>query len=316
MTVLVTGSAGFVGFNLCERLLKEGHDVIGIDNLNDYYDVSLKQARTAALQENRHFTFRQMDISDITKADMMDVDIIFHLAAYAGVRDSVEKPLLYHDVNVNFTLKLLELSIAHAEKFLFASTSAVYGTTSEFPTSEEAQLNPVSPYGASKLAAEKYCETYANCYGIPVINFRYYTMYGQWGRPDMLILRDIMSCLDGTDTVVYMRDGAVVDTVRDFLHIDDAVDANIIAMNSNIKKGCFNVGSGKSVPISFVRNLIASITCKKQHFVEEEASPGDPPKTCADIAKVRKALQWEPAVGLEDGIRKTVAWYKQYKGYK
>ncbi len=316
MNILVTGCSGFVGFNLCERLLKEGHEVLGVDSLNNYYDVNLKIARTNELKKHRNFRFLKADISDLKKTDIRGMEIIFHLAAYAGVRDSVERPLLYHDVNVNSTLNLLELSLDEARKFIFASTSAVYGNTEKLPTNEEAQLNPVSPYGASKLAAEKYCETYANCYGIDVVNFRYYTMYGQWGRPDMLILRDIMSCLEGTITVKYMRNHQVVDTVRDFLHIDDAIEANIIAMKSGIKNDVFNVGSEKSVNISYVRNLISSITGKKQNFVEEEASLGDPYKTLSDITKIKKVLGWEPKVSLEDGIKKTVDWYKSYRGVR
>lgn len=315
MSMLVTGCSGFVGFNLCERLLKDGYDVLGIDNINSYYDTSLKTARTESLKKHKKFRFLKMDIADIGKNEMKDADTVFHLAAYAGVRDSVERPLLYHEVNVNSTLHLLDLSLANVKKFIFASTSAVYGDTAKLPTDEEATLKPVSPYGASKLAAEKYCATYSNCYGISVINFRYYTMYGQWGRPDMLILRDIMSCLDDTVTVKYMRNGNVVDTVRDFLHIDDAIDANMIAMKSSVKNDVFNVGSGKSVNISYVRNLISSITGKKQNFTEEEASPGDPYKTQSDITKIR-ALGWSPKVNLEEGIKKTVEWYKAYRGRK
>lgn len=313
MGILVTGCSGFVGFNLCERLLKEGYAVLGIDNLNSYYDTSLKIARTENLKKHKKFRFLKMDIADMEKNEMKDADTIFHLAAYAGVRDSVERPLLYHDVNVNSTLHLLELSLANVKKFIFASTSAVYGNTDKLPTDEEAALKPVSPYGASKLAAEKYCTTYSNCYGISVINFRYYTMYGQWGRPDMLILRDIMSCLDGTVTVKYMRNGNVVDTVRDFLHIDDAIEANMLAMKSNVKSDVFNVGSGKTVNISYARNLISSITGKNQNFAEEEASPGDPYKTHSDITKIKETLKWKPKVSLEDGVKKTVEWYKSYR---
>ncbi len=313
--ILVTGSAGFIGFHLCKKLLEEGFDVIGVDNLNDYYDVQLKIDRNKELEKNKNFKFIKMDILDMTKEHMKDIEFVFHEAAYAGVRNSVENPLLYDRVNVHGTIKLLKLAVdCDVKKFLFASSSSVYGDLDKFPTPETYNLNPKSPYGVSKLAAEKYCNAFFTCYGLPTISFRYFTVYGPWGRPDMLMLKVIMSCFEGKELLLFKKDGKVIDFKRDFTFVDDVVNANILGMKSNIKNEVFNVCSKHDVSVKYVIDFISKQIGKEPCFTEAEPSSADPLRTLGDITKINKMLGYEPKTTIEEGIKKTIEWYKNYKG--
>jgi UDP-glucose 4-epimerase len=315
--IIVTGSAGFIGFHLSQRLLSEGYDVVGIDNLNNFYDVQLKKDRIKELQKNKKFTFVHKDILDMDKKDMKDAEYVFHEAAYAGVRNSVENPLLYDDVNVHGTVKLLKLSAdTGVKKFMFASSSSVYGDLNKFPTPETYDTNPLSPYGVSKLAAEKYCNAFYKCYGLPTISFRYFTVYGPWGRPDMLMMLTIASCFNGAPVTMFKKDGKMVDFSRDFSYVDDVVQANFLAMKSNIKNDVFNLSAKHEVSVKYVFDFIQKEIGKKANFTVADPSPADPLKTLGDISKIRKALKFEPKVDIEEGIRNTIKWYKQYNKIK
>jgi len=315
--ILVTGSAGFIGFNLCKKLLEEGFPVIGIDDINDYYDTKLKKDRIDELKKSKKFIFIKKDILDINKKDMDNVEFVFHEAAYAGVRNSVENPLLYDTVNVHGTVNLLKLSVdANVKKFMFASSSSVYGDIDKYPTPETYETNPISPYGVSKLAAEKYCDVFYKCYGLPAISFRYFTVYGPWGRPDMLIMKIIKSCYEGQPLTVFKKDGKTVDFSRDFSYIDDVVQANILAMKSSIKNAVFNVSSKHEVKVKYIIDFIIKETGKKPKFTEAEASPADPLRSLADISRIERMLGFKPRVDIEEGIRKTIEWYKWYNKIK
>lgn len=315
--ILVTGSAGFIGFHLCKKLLGDGFDVIGIDNLNDYYDVNLKKDRNKELEGNKKFRFINMDILDLTKEHFKDVEAVFHEAAYAGVRNSIEDPLLYDRVNAHGTVKLLKMAVdTSVNKFMFASSSSVYGDLNEFPTPETYNLNPISPYGVSKLAAEKYCNAFYKCYGLPTISFRYFTVYGPWGRPDMLIMKVILNLYEGSQLLLFKKDGNVVDFSRDFSYIDDVVGANMLAMNSNIKNAVYNVSSKHEVSVNYIIDFISKQIGKQPNFTEAEASPADPLRTLGDISKIKQELGFEPKTDIEEGLRNTIAWYKKYKGIK
>lgn len=315
--ILVTGSAGFIGFHICKRLLADGYSVIGVDNFNNYYDVKLKKARNDELKKNRRFNLIKKNILNLTKKDIKDVEFIFHEAAYAGVRNSVENPILYDKVNVHGTVRLLKLSVdSNVKKFLFASSSSVYGDLNKFPTPETYETNPISPYGVSKLAAEKYCNAFYKCYGLPTISLRYFTVYGPWGRPDMLIMKVILSCYENKPLILFKKDKKIIDFRRDFSYIDDVVEANILAMKSNIKNDIFNVSAKKDVSVKYVIDFIANELGRKPNFVEAEPSPADPLRTLGDISKIKEKLGFEPKTSIEEGIRNTINWYKQYKGIK
>lgn len=310
--ILVTGAAGFIGMHIAKRLLEEGHDVVGVDDVNDYYDPKLKEARIEQLNSPR-FVFRRMDFADLTKADLRDVSHVFHEAAYAGVRSSVENPLLYEKVNTHDTVKLLKLCVdAGVEKFIFASSSSVYGNVSQFPTPETHPTNPVSPYGASKLAAEKYCYAFHECYGFPSIMLRYFTVYGPWGRPDMLVAKTIASCLGGKPIMLFKKGGKPVDFRRDFSYIGDIVEANMLAMKSSGRHDVFNVSEEHDASVDYVIELIYSHISRKPAYAEAEANPADPLRTLGDIAKIKKTLGFRPRTSIEDGIAKTVEWYREY----
>jgi UDP-glucose 4-epimerase len=315
--ILVTGAAGFIGFHLCTELLEEGNKVLGVDDLNNYYDIKLKKNRIKELQKNKNFSFMKKDILNVNKKDMKDVEYVFHEAAYAGVRNSVENPLLYDMVNVHATVQLLKLSVdIGVKKFMFASSSSVYGDIDKFPTPETYDTKPISPYGVSKLAAEKYCDAFYVCYGLPTISFRYFTVYGPWGRPDMLIMKVIKSCYEGSPLTVFKKGGKVVDFSRDFSYIDDVVQANMLAMKSKIKNGVFNVSSKREVKVKYIVDFIIKETGKRPEVTEAEASPADPLRSLADISKIEKSLGFKPKVDMEEGIRNTIAWYRWYNKIK
>jgi UDP-glucose 4-epimerase len=258
-----------------------------------------------------------MDILDIEKKQLKDVDFVFHEAAYAGVRHSVEDPLLYDRVNAHGTVKLLKLAAdANVKKFMFASSSSVYGDIDKFPTPETYQTNPISPYGVSKLAAEKYCDAFFVCYGLPTISFRYFTVYGPWGRPDMLIMKVIESCYKGKPLTIFKKNRKPVDFTRDFSYIDDVIEANVLAMKSNIKNDVFNVSSKREVKVKYIIDFIIKETGKQPKFVEAEASPADPLRSLADISKIEKILGFVPKTDIEEGIKNTIAWYRAYNKIK
>lgn len=307
-TILVTGSAGFIGSKVSEMLIDQGYDVIGIDNINNYYDVKLKLRRLDKLRQYNNFTFYQADIENYDA-----LRLIFHLhrpgavineAARAGVRYSLENPQIYMTTNANGAVNLLELCREYEVfKYILASTSSLYAGQ-EMPFREDLPVNmPISPYAASKKAAEAVAYSYHYLYGIDVMVLRYFTVYGPAGRPDMSIFRFIKWVMEGTHLEVF-GDGT---QSRDFTYIDDIARGTIKALQCSGHQ-IINLGNNNPEKLFKVIQLISEYTGKKAVFEYRDFHKADMTATWADISKARKLLNWEPQVGLEEGIKKTIDW--------
>jgi len=317
MRVLVTGCAGFIGWKVCEYLLSAGYEVVGVDNLNDAYDVRLKRWRLAQLEGRQGFTFCPLDICDrpvMEEAFRGDgpFDAVINLAARAGVRPSVENPWAYIDTNVTGTLNLLELCRGFGvKKFILASTSSLYGANNPLPFREDANTDgPLSPYAASKKAAEALCYTYHHLYGLDITVLRYFTVYGPAGRPDMSVFRFIRWIAEGEPLYLY-GDGS---QSRDFTYVDDIAEGTLRALKP---LGYEIINLGSDHPFS-LRELIARIEAllgRKARIMQRERHPADVPATWADISKARMLLDWMPRTSLDEGLRQTVEWYLQNRNW-
>ena len=308
---LVTGSAGFIGSKVTELLLAQGHSVTGIDNINDAYDQRLKQWRLGQLQGKPGFTFHQMDICH--REGMRQIfhpgfDAVINLAARAGVRQSVENPWVYIDTNVTGTLNLLELCREFGiGKFVLASTSSLYGANNPRPFREDANTNgPLSPYAASKKAAEVLCYTYHYLYGIDVTIPRYFTVYGPAGRPDMSLFRFVQWIAKGRPVTVY-GDGK---QSRDFTYVDDIARGTIAALKP-VGYEVVNLGSDRPAVLMDTIRLVAQKLEEKAKIDYKPAHAADVPATWADISKARSLLMWQPETSLDQGIQQLVDWYQQ-----
>ena len=305
---LVTGCAGFIGWKVSEKLLERGLKVVGIDNLNDYYDVKLKNYRLNLLKKHKNFTFYRLDIEELSSLREVfkahSFDAVINEAARAGVRYSMENPFIYMSTNAMGTLNLLELCKEFGvKKFLLASTSSLYAGQ-PMPFKEELPVNfPISPYAASKKSAEVIAYTYHYLYGIDVLIVRYFTVYGPAGRPDMSVFRFIKWVLEGKPLEIF-GDGT---QSRDFTYIDDVAEGTLLALNS---KGyeIFNLGNNNPHQLSYVIELIEKYTGKKAKVEYREFHKADMRATWADIEKAQKMLGWRPKVSLEEGIKRTVEW--------
>jgi len=313
MNILVTGCAGFIGWKVSELLLREGHAVVGIDNLNDAYDVRLKKWRLNQLRENQRFTFYLLDIVNRAKLFRMfknfstkkPFDAVINLAARAGVRQSVENPWTYYETNVIGTLNLLELCREFGlKKFILASTSSLYGTTA-LPFRENQHTDtPLSPYAASKKAAEALCYTYHYLYGLDISVLRYFTVYGPAGRPDMSIFRFIKWIAEG-ETVIIYGDGF---QERDFTYIDDIARGTLAALKP-LGYEIINLGNNHPVKLSDVIFIIEDLLGKRANIKYEARHLADMPATWADITKAQRLLGWQPQVSLKEGLQRAVEWY-------
>lgn len=310
--VLVTGAAGFIASQVCKQLIAQGVSVVGIDNLNDYYDVKLKNYRLQELQKLEGFEFYKLDIesADDLKAlfDQHKFDVVFNLAARAGVRYSMENPHVYLTTNANGTLNLLEeMRRTSVDKFVLASTSSLYAGQ-KMPFSEDLAVNtPISPYAASKKSAEVMAYSYHYLYGIDVSIVRYFTVYGPAGRPDMSIFRFIQWVDEGTPLEIF-GDGA---QSRDFTFVSDIAAGTILAAKK-LGYEIINLGGGKN-PIS-INTVIAGIEKrlqKKALHENKEFHKADILETWADISKAERILGWKPKIGLEEGLDLTVRWHKE-----
>jgi len=309
--ILVTGSAGFIGSRTCEKLADYGYKVTGIDNVNDYYDVRLKEHRLKHLAK-KYIEFRQIDIENYLELKKLfeekKFDAVINLAARAGVRASIENPDIYFSTNVQGTLNLLKLCVEHKiNKFVLASTSSLY-SGEPIPFSEKYPVNePISPYAASKKAAEVLSYTYHYLYGVDVTVVRYFTVYGPAGRPDMSPLRFIHSIVEGKPLKLY-GDG---NQSRDFTYIDDIAEGTIKAL-APLGYEIINLGGGRS-PVT-INDFIKSIEEKTNKKAVIEYFPfnkADMKETMADISKAHKLLGWQPITEIDEGVTKSVEWYHE-----
>ncbi len=304
---LVTGVAGFIGSHLAERLLADGHQVVGIDCFTDYYPRSLKEKNLETLRQNQRFRLVEADLNDVDLADLLEgVEFVFHQAAQAGVRTSWGTNFsIYTANNIEATQKLLEAATSYPlRKFIFASSSSVYGDTPDLPMRETSPLRPLSPYGVTKMAAEKLCDLYGKNYGVPVVSLRYFTVYGPRQRPDMAFHRFIRAQLEGDELVVY-GDGT---QTRDFTFVDDAVEANLLAMEIERDGLIFNIGGGSQVSIRSVIEILGHLAGSHPRVRYEEKQRGDVHDTLADVSMARQMLGYRPMVALEDGLEKEIDW--------
>ncbi len=312
--VAVTGSAGFIGFHLSKRLLEMGYEVIGIDNLNDYYDPNLKKARLTILKEIPGFHFYQIGIHDLPSLKNVfgkhRVDIICNLAAQAGVRYSLKDPFSYQKSNLEGFLNIIEMARTYEVKNLvFASSSSVYGKNRTIPYRVEDRVdNPISLYAASKKANELMAHAYSHLFQIPCTGLRYFTVYGPWGRPDMALFLFTEAILKGRPINVYnhgkMR--------RDFTYIDDIVDGTVRAIERPVPYEIFNIGNSDSVGLMEFIGIIEEELGKKAEKIMLPLQPGDVAETTADIGKSEKMLGFHPRTPLREGIRNFIAWYRDY----
>ena len=314
-TILLTGVAGFIEWKTAELLLNRGFKVIGIDNMNDYYDVRLKDYRLSKLNKLDGFTFYKEDIENIEFLKKVfkenGIDAVMNLAARAGVRYSLENPFIYMTTNAIGTLNLLECCRQYGtKKFVLASTSSIYAG-SPMPFKEDLPVNrPISPYAASKKAAEAICYAYHYLYGIDITILRYFTVYGPAGRPDMSIFRFIKWIDEGRPVEIF-GDGR---QSRDFTYIDDIAEGTIRALRP-LGYEIVNLGNNHPNELMYAIELIERYLEKKARFVYRPFHKADLKATCADIKKAKEMLDWEPKVSLEEGIKRTVDWYKENRSW-
>ena len=332
MRILVTGAAGFIGYHTAARLLEQGHEVIGFDNLSPYYDVSLKEARLARLKEHRRFRFLQADLEDSTVVEATfaeeQPERVIHLAAQAGVRYSIDHPHTYISSNGTGFLHVLEGCRHHGVKHLvYASSSAVYGANRKLPFDvSDGTDHPVSLYGATKKANEMMAHAYAYLFGLPVTGLRFFTVYGPWGRPDMSLFLFTRQILAGEAIKVFNYGRHA----RDFTYIDDAVEGVVGAAQavatpdpnwraespdpatSSAPYRLYNIGNHSPVTLPDYIALIEKALGKKAKLELVAQQPGDVEETYADVEALKAATGFQPSTPLEVGIERFVAWYRDY----
>ena len=332
MRVLVTGAAGFIGYHVSKRLLDRGDEVIGVDNLNDYYDPTLKEARLALLEGREGFLFRRVDIADRDAMRLLfETDRpqrVVNLAAQAGVRYSLINPQAYIDANIQGFLNILEGSRHHGvEHVVFASSSSVYGANTAQPFSEHHNVDhPVSLYAATKKANELMAHTYASLFKVPVTGLRFFTVYGPWGRPDMALFLFTRGILADQPIPVFNHGNMI----RDFTYIDDIVEGvvrvidNVAAPDpewsaadpdparSYAPYRIFNIGNNRPVPLLDYIGALETCLGKKAKMELLPMQPGDVPSTMADVTELEQAVGFRPTTTIQDGIARFVEWYKDY----
>jgi UDP-glucuronate 4-epimerase len=315
MTILVTGGAGFIGSHLVEKLLFQGEQVVVIDNFNDFYQPAYKRENIFGVIRNPRLTLYEIDICNIASCrevfEKHRIEKIVHLAAYAGVRPSIERPLLYEEVNCKGTLNLLELSrIYKVKQFIFGSSSSVYGNNKKIPFSENDPVNePISPYAATKRAGELYCYNYHYLYKIPVACLRFFTVYGPRQRPDLAI-RKFTELIDHDQQIPMYGDGT---TQRDYTFFSDIIDGVVSTLNKQFDFEIINLGNSTPIQLARLIELIEQELGKKAKIKRLPEQPGDVHRTYADIRKAERILDYSPKVSIEQGIRLFVAWYKERK---
>ncbi|MGA2093246.1 MAG: SDR family NAD(P)-dependent oxidoreductase [Sedimentisphaerales bacterium] len=319
MKAIVTGAAGFIGSHLCERLLKNGWSVVGVDNFDNFYAPQIKRDNIKDCLANSRFQMIEADVRDTGK--MNDIvgkgadstssppaEVIVHLAAKAGVRPSIEQPLVYADVNINGTMSLLEAARKNRTgKFIFASSSSVYGNNKKTPFSESDNVDfPISPYAATKKAGELLCHTYHHLYGIPLTCLRFFTVYGPRQRPDLAIHKFARLIEQGKPIPVF-GDGNML---RDFTYIDDIIDGTMAAISKCAGFNIYNLGESKPISVSDLIKELEKALGKKAIIERLPKQPGDVEKTFADVSKARKDLGYNPNTDISAGLNRFVKWLK------
>ncbi len=334
MKLLVTGAAGFIGAALSHRLLDRGDEVVGLDNLNDYYDVSLKEARLARLTERDGFTFVKLDVADREGMERLfrehRFDAVMHLAAQAGVRYSIENPHAYVDANlVGFANVLEGCRHGGVGHLVFASSSSVYGANTRLPFSEHDNVDhPVSLYAATKKANELMAHTYAHLYGLPCTGLRFFTVYGPWGRPDMALFKFTRLMLEDKPIPVFNRG----EMVRDFTYIDDIIEGVVRVIDrppepdpswsgdrpdpatSYAPWRIFNIGNSRPVKLMRYIEVLEQCLGRKAKMELLPMQPGDVKATQADTTELRNAVGYAPSTPIEEGVARFVSWYRRYYG--
>jgi UDP-glucuronate 4-epimerase len=303
MRILLTGGAGFIGSHLLERLIARGDDVAVIDDFNDYYDPAIKRRNLPA----GGFRLHERDIR--ASADLVEKekpDVLVHLAARAGVRPSLRDPALYESVNAGGTLALLEACRrAGVGRFVFASSSSVYGNARVPFREDDPDLHPVSPYGVSKLVAEHYARVYSQLHGIHATGLRFFTVYGPRQRPDMAIHSFTRAIAEGREIAMY-GDGT---TERDYTHITDILQGLIAAIDRDDPWAVYNLGESRTVPLARLIELLEGFVGRKANVKRLPDQPGDVKRTFASIDLARSSLEYDPRVGIEEGLRDFVSWF-------
>jgi UDP-glucuronate 4-epimerase len=332
--VLITGAAGFIGFALARHLLAAGRAVVGVDSINNYYDPVLKKARLAVLKEFDKFFFHEVDLAERHAVERIfaegEFGPVVHLAAQAGVRYSLKNPYAYLDANLAGFLNVLE-GCRHRKTghLVFASSSSVYGGNTHLPFSVHDNVDhPISLYAATKKANELMAHAYSHLYGLPATGLRFFTVYGPWGRPDMAMYIFAKAISEGQPIRLFNRG----EMRRDFTYIDDVVEAvgrviakipektaqrlddNLDPSTSTAPWRIYNIGNNRPVEVPRVVTLLEQGLGRKAKIELVPMQPGDVPETCADIDDLMRDVGFRPVTAIEDGVRKFVAWYRQYHG--
>jgi len=353
-SVLVTGAAGFIGSHLCERLVDEGHHVIGLDNFNDFYDPEIKKRNISGISDKPNFTLIPGDIlnielleaifsGDMEKIRSLSLDpknfpidsqrpktkdqkpsssqrpktknprprAVAHLAALAGVRPSLVSPTKYVDIDIKGTVNLLEMAKKYeVDKFIFGSSSSVYGINEKVPFSEDHVTDlQISPYAAAKKSAEQYCKTYNHLYDIPIAALRFFTVYGPRQRPEMAIHK-FASLMNQGESIPMYGDGT---SERDYTYVDDIVGGIVSALEADYDFEIFNLGNSETIQLRDVIELIGEKMCLEPKIDQQPEQPGDVPITYAGVSKAKELLNYEPKVSIEEGIEKFVNWFQTNK---
>ncbi|RLJ06988.1 MAG: UDP-glucose 4-epimerase [Candidatus Aenigmatarchaeota archaeon] len=311
MRALVTGCAGFIGSHLVERLLEEGYHIVGIDCFTDYYSEDMKRKNMEGFKNNENFEFIEKDILNMNLMPVLEgVDYVFHLAAQPGVRASWGKNFeVYTRNNILATQRLLEACKGlEIKRFVFASSSSVYGDSKELPLKESLYPKPLSPYGVTKLAAENLCVLYYKNYGIPVVSLRYFTVYGPRQRPDMAFHKFIKAVLEEKAITIY-GDG---NQTRDFTYVSDAVNATVLGMKGEPGE-IYNIGGGSRISVNKAIEVIEELTGKKAKIKYEPFQKGDMRDTYADISKAEKGLGYKPEIDINTGLKKQTEYVRNLR---
>ncbi len=331
MKMLVTGAAGFIGYHLCEQLLARGDAVVGVDNLNPYYDVKLKNARLQRLQRHPGFAFRKLDLADRAAVrELVDArpDRVLHLAAQAGVRYSLENPQAYIDANLLGFANVLEICRqVQAAHLVYASSSSVYGANTGIPFSVHQNVDhPLSLYAATKKANELMAHAYSHLYRLPVTGLRFFTVYGPWGRPDMALFMFTRAILEGKPITVFDQG----EVARDFTYVDDIVEGVLRALDclpkpdpnwsgaapdpgsSTAPYRLYNIGNHQPVKVARLIAILEDCLGRQAKKINKPLPSCDVPLTCADVSDLARDVGFMPATPIEEGVRRFVDWYREY----